>query len=85
MVKRKATTSLDEWLRESELASAARRAHTEVATGAVNLTPTPNAVGIPPKMTTETPTVETAEVEVTCDEAANWFWDHLEQSGYELW
>ena len=85
MVKRKATTSLDEWLRESELASAARRTYTDVTTETDNLTPTPTAAGIPPRMTTETPTVETAEVEVACDEATNWFWKILEQSGYELW
>ena len=25
------------------------------------------------------------EVAVTSDEAANWFWNMLEQAGYELW
>lgn len=85
MVKRKATTSLDAWLRESELASAARRVQPEIATEEASTTSTPTAAESTPQMTLETPTVEAAEVEVTRDDAARWFWDLLEQSGYELW
>ena len=85
MVKRKATESLDEWLHEGELAAAARRLNIEVAPEVGNTTVTPTAESVQPQVAKETPTAGPAEAEVTNDEASNWFWAILEQSGYELW
>ena len=85
MVKRKATKSLDEWLKEGESASAAKRPDTEIATELGNTFPLPTADSVPPQMAKETSAVVPAEMEVANDEAASWFWNLLEQSGYELW
>ena len=85
MVKRKAVDSLDEWLKKGELASAARRLDTEIVAEIDNQIPSSTAEGVPPQMTKGIPTVAPAEVEVSSDEAANWFWSILEQAGYELW
>lgn len=84
MVKRKATESLDEWLKEGELAAAARRENTETVTETDNPVPNSTAESVPPHTANETPTVAPAEVEVSSDEASSWFWTILEQSGYEL-
>ena len=85
MVKRKATENLDEWLKKGQLASAAMRLDTEFFAEVDNPIPSSTAESVPPQTSKETPTVAPAEVEVSIDEAANWFWNILEQSGYELW
>ena len=85
MGKRKATESLDEWLHEGELAAAARRVNVEVAPEGDNTTVTPTAESVQPQVAKETPTAGPADAGVTDDEASNWFWAILEQSGYERW
>lgn len=85
MVKRKAVDSLDEWLKKGELASAARRLDAESIAETESQIPSSTAEGITPQTAKGIPTVEPAELEVSSDEAANWFWSLLEQAGYELW
>ena len=85
MVKRKATQNLDEWLREGELASAARRSETQThAQVASDLSSSTTEIAGPPKVEGLS-AVGPAEVEVTQDEAVSWFWSLLGQTGFELW
>ena len=83
MVKRKAENTLDEWLNKGTLYAEASRA------GTVELI---NQQVTEPDLGTEvTPlTAETAgPSEATADlaeqNAAEWLWELLAQSGYELW
>ena len=85
MVKRKATQDLDEWLREGEIASAARRSATQPDTQSIKAFPISTAEGAVPPKVEELPAVVPAEVEVTQEEAASWFWSLLGQTGFELW
>ena len=85
MVKRKAVDSLDEWLKEGELASAARRLNAESIAETESQIPSSTAEDITPQMDKGIPTLEPAELEVSGDEAASWFWSLLAQAGYELW
>ena len=85
MVKRKASESIDEWLKEGESASVARQQTTEIATEPNPALPSPTVESVPPQVTEEAVAVAPADVEVTDDEAANWFWSLLEQSGYKRW
>ena len=85
MVKRKATKSLDEWLSEGELASAAKQPGLAVATEPCTTFPPPTAEIAQPQAASEPLAVVTADVVITEDEAASWFWALLEQSGYEHW
>ena len=64
MVKRKATDSVDEWLKEGELAASSRLA---------NLETTPEAVAAPPLPTVEDIQLQVAEDDVaaTHEDAAN--------------
>ena len=84
MVKRKASDSVDDWLKEGELVAATRQ---------INIKAIPEAVTPLPLPTVEPHTVQMAEgdvaaavakEEVTDTEAANWFWGLLVQAGYEL-
>ena len=85
MVKRKAVDSLDEWLKEGELASAARRLNTENIAEVESQVPNPTAEDTTPQMAKGLPTVEPVGLKVSDDEAASWFWALLAQAGYELW
>ena len=85
MVKRKAANSLDEWLSEGDLASAAKQPNTEITTEPCTTPPPPTAEIVQPQVASEPSLVVTAKVDITEDEAANWFWSLLEQSGYERW
>ena len=80
MVKRKAIDSVDEWLKEGELAASSRQARIET---------TPQAVAGRLLPTAELVQVQVAgashDMAVSTKEAANWFWELLGRAGYELW
>ena len=81
MVKRKATESVDEWLKEGEAVAAAKPTTPQKAPETVDL-PT---VEIGQTSVAENEVAESpADVAVTSEEAADWFWNLLEQAGYEL-
>ena len=81
MVKRKAIESVDAWLKEGEAAAAAKPTTPKKTPKTVDL-PT---VAIGQASVAENEVAESpAEVAVTSEEAANWFWNLLEQAGYEL-
>lgn len=85
MVKRKATHDLDEWLREGELASTARRSETQLGTQSTSVLPSSTTDDTVPPKVEEFSGVVPTEVEVTQEEAASWFWSLLGQVGFELW
>ena len=80
MVKRKANQSLDEWLRDGELAAVAKRSNTHIGNQPnTPLTPSATEVVASPKVA-EPLVVVPVEVEVTHDEATRWFWSMLGQA-----
>ena len=85
MVKRKASESIDAWLQEGESASATIQQASETAPEAKPILPPPTVKDNLAQVTEESAAVAPADVEVTDDEAANWFWGLLEQAGFELW
>ena len=94
MVKRKAIKSVDAWLQEGEEAAATKPATPRKAPAVVDLPtveigPTSvagNEVANPPSEVAVTNEVveSQSEVAVTSEEAARWFWNLLEQAGFEL-
>ena len=85
MVKRKVVTSLDEWLKEGEVVSAANQPRTEPTTEPDSTKTLPTADEVHPVVVTKPSAVAPFEVAPTEDDAANWFWELLENSGYECW
>ena len=85
MVKRKANQSLDEWLRDGELAAVANRSDKHIGNQPnIPLTSSAAEVVASPKVA-EPLVVVPVEAEVTHDEAVRWFWSLLGQAGFELW
>ena len=85
MVKRKVDKSLEEWLRES----GAIPAHNQVGTLAPkeeqNLPLSPTVEAAQSEVTAEAVVATLADVAAIEAEVSKWFWDLLEQSGYERW
>ena len=83
MVKHKADISLDEWLREGTLyAEASRAGETGTVTQQIAEQPKgTEATSVEADTTALPPTMADLAEHV----AAEWFWDLLAQSGYELW
>ena len=84
MVKRKASDSVDDWLREGELVAAARQISIEAIPEAVTPLPLPTVEPYTMQVAEGDVDVASTEVAVTTAEAANWFWSMLVQVGYEL-
>ena len=84
MVKRKASDSVDDWLREGKLAAAARHISIEAIPEAVTPLPLPTVEPQYVQVAEGDVAAAVAEVEVTNAEAANWFWGLFVQAGYEL-
>lgn len=81
MTKRKAEISLDKWLSKGELYIDESKARpiattTKVINGAVT-----SVLEAQPRG--ETVVVPTAEADVSEQDAAKWFWELLNQAGYE--
>ena len=85
MVKRKASESIDEWLREGETVSAARTPTSYTAQEPKLVFFPPTAEVNPVQVVEESAAVAPADVEVIADEETNWFWGLLEQAGIEIW
>ena len=85
MVKRKATQNLDEWLRAGELASAAKRSEAQAQVQVAGDLPSSSIKVADPSKAKIFSAVGPAEVEVTREDAASWFWSLLSQAGFELW
>ena len=85
MVKRKASVSIEEWLKEGETASATRTLTSDIAPEPKLITVPPTAEANPVQVVEGSAAVGPADVEVAVDEAASWFWGLLEQAGFELW
>ena len=83
MVKRKAAISLDEWLVERRVVLEVQQPEAGVATGPCINPHSPVAKTVPPQEVNELITGFPAEVDITEEEAANWFWSLLEQAGFE--
>ena len=85
MVKRKATDSVDEWLKEGELATSSRQANLEPTPEAVAALPLPIGEDIRVQVAEDDVAMASTDVAATHEEAANWFWDLLVRAGYESW
>lgn len=85
MVKRKATQNLDEWLRAGELASAAKRSEAQTHVQVASDLPSLTTKAVDPSKVEVLSAVGPAEVEVTREDDARWFWSLLGQAGFELW
>ena len=85
MVKRKSVPSLDDWLKEREAILAANQPRTEPTTEPDSTQTLPIVEEIHPVVVTEPSAVAPSEVAPTEDDAANWFWELLENSRYERW
>ena len=78
MTKRKATTSLDEWLIERRVVSEAPIPAAEIPLEP-SITPFPPTVEAdPPQLTSEPVPGVSAEVDITEEVVAEWFWSLLE-------
>ena len=83
MVKRKADINLDEWLREGTLYAEAKR---DGAAETVNHQVAEHSQGIEATpVEADTVTLPPTMADLAEHAAAEWFWDLLAQSGYELW
>ena len=71
MVKRKADKSLDEWLKEGEVVSAATQTDTKTSREQSATPSAPTAERVQPKVTTEPLAVAPADVAATEDDAAS--------------
>lgn len=85
MVKRKATYSVDEWLKKGELAASNRRANLETTPEDVAALPLPTVEDIQVQVAEEDVAMASIDVATTNEEVANWFWDLLGRAGYEIW
>ena len=85
MVKRKTVTSLDEWLKEGEAVSASTQLRTEPTTEPDSTQTLPTAEEVLPVVVTEPSAVAPSKVAPTENDMANWFWELLANSRYELW
>lgn len=81
--KRKAETSLDEWLEEGTLYAEAMQVRQAAIPVEEVLEPLPTVVKA--SATEETPSVPTVSAEVTGQDSTEWFWALLEQARYERW
>ena len=83
MVKRKADISLDEWLSKGTLYAEASRAGT-VEPISQQITEQARGTEVTP-LKAETTVPSTTMADLVEHDVAEWFWDLLAQSGYELW
>ena len=81
MVKRKTIESVDAWLQEGEEAAATKPTTPRKTPVTVDL---PTVEIVPTSVAGNEVAESPSEVEVTNEEAANWFWNLLEQAGFEL-
>ena len=85
MVKRRADKSLEEWLGESVVVSEHNQADVVTPKEKRAMPPSPIAEVVQSGVTTYSVVVTSVDVAATEDEASRWFWELLEQYGYERW
>ena len=84
MVKKKAPDSVDDWLREGELTASSRQPNLETTPESTAALPLPIAEDTHLQVAEDNVAMASAEVGVTLEEAAIWFWDLLVPAGFEM-
>lgn len=85
MVKRKADKSLEEWLGESVVVSEHNQTEVVIPKEKRALPPSPTAEVVQSGVIVDLVVVTSADVAKTEEETSRWFWELLEQCGYEHW
>ena len=85
MVKRKANVSIDEWLEGGGSRPETNQAGAAAAEEKPARINELDAEVVPKPIPAESVATAAADVAVQGEEEAHWFWDLLEQSGYERW
>ena len=85
MTKRKAPNSLDEWLTERRVVSEVPIPAVEIPSEPSIVAPHPTAEASQLQLTSEPVSGISAEVDITEEMAAEWFWSLLDQCGFERW
>ena len=86
MTKRKAPNILDDWLTERRVVLEFPTSVAEIPFGLISAAPQPTVEASQLQLTSE-PVSSTppAEVDITEEVAAEWFWSLLDQCGFERW